>query len=320
MAATVHEQFTPAMNGEGSCRCATVSLPGTCGELIQGTVDGVPFLVSCPIAVYGQVTVAVGQGLGPVVAPPDAPKARAALLAALSAYGAGGQSARLCIASPLPRSKGLGSSTADVGGALAATAAALGQTLEAQAVARLATAIEPSDSTLFPGLVLFDHRAGTLYEPLGPAPELAVLVLDGGGEVDTLEYNRRDHRAALRRLAPQHREALQVLRAGLRTGDLAAIGHAATLSALAHQAILPKPALPAVIALARDLGAWGVNVAHSGTVIGILLAAGADLNDAERYVRHKLPSLRLLYATHLVGGGPRHHDAAHQEDSRQQNT
>lgn len=287
--------------------CATVSFPGTCGELVQGTVDGVPFLVSCPIAVYAQTTVAISPTRGPIVAPADAPKAQAAVRAALTACGAGGRSVHLSIASPLPRSKGLGSSTADVGAALVATGLALGHPLAPEALARMATAIEPSDSSLFPGLALFDHLQATLYEPLGPAPNLAILVLDGGGEVDTLEYNRREHREVLRRLAPQHREALEVLRAGLRAGDLAAVGYAATLSALAHQAILPKPALPDAMAVAREVGALGVNVAHSGTVIGILIDACDDLAGLARCVQERLPALRLLFSTRLVGGGARHH-------------
>ena len=36
---------------------ARVLLPGGCGELVQGALDGVPFLVTCPIDCWSEVTV-----------------------------------------------------------------------------------------------------------------------------------------------------------------------------------------------------------------------------------------------------------------------
>ncbi len=285
---------------------ACVRLPGTCGELVQGTLEGVPFLVSCPIDLYATVEVTVGSDHGPVTAPADAPKSRAALLSALRTLGEEGRRAWLRVGSPLQRGKGLGSSTADIGGTVLAAAAALGRRLDAAQVASLAVGIEPSDSTLFPGLALFDHRGATIYEPLGRAPALDVLVLDCGGAMDTLAYNRQDHCAILRRLAPQHREALEALKAGLREGDATLIGLAATISARAHQDILYKPALEEVIGLARQVGAVGVNVGHSGTVIGILLdPRHADRDAAVAYLRPRLRGAALLHCTRLVDGGGR---------------
>ena len=60
----------------------------------------------------------------------------------------------------------------------------------------------PSDSSLFPGLALWDHRHGHVYEDLGAPPALMVVVLDPGGAVDTLAFNQLDHREVLRQLAP----------------------------------------------------------------------------------------------------------------------
>ena len=293
---------------------AQAKLPATCGELVQGTLDGVPFLVSCPIDVYASVTVAIGPNMGSVEAglvtqtgvDLDISKARAAVVATMRAVGAEGRQARLQIVSSVPRGKGLGSSTADVGGAILATAAALGRALEPGQLGRLAVSIEPSDSSLFPGLALFDHRGASLYEPLGAAPAMDILVLDGGGVVDTIAYNQQDRTEQLKRLAPQHRDALAALRAGLAAGDLTLVGQAATISARAHQAILFKPALEAVIALARQVGGLGVNVAHSGTVMGLLLdPRRSDTPAIVAYLQPRLPGLTLLYCTRLVDGGAR---------------
>jgi len=283
-----------------------VRLPGTCGELVQGTLAGTPFLVSCPIDLYATVEVTLGDGPGPLVAPRRTPKARAALEAALAYWGEEGRAARLRVESGLARGKGLGSSTADVGGAIYAAALALGRDLSPQEVGRLAVNTEPSDSTLFPGLALFDHRNASLYEPLGPAPHLDILVLDGGGRVDTVRYNQRDHRALLQKLEPEHREALALLRAGLQENDSTLIGRAATLSARTHQALLFKPALDHALALGSEVGAVGVCVGHSGTVIGLLLdPAHTNATRAAEYIQPRLRGLQLLAVTRLVGGGIR---------------
>ena len=64
----------------------SVALAGTCGELVQGTLDGVPCLVSCPIGRYSIAEVRLRQEPGWEV-PPDAPKAAAALYAGLAYLG-----------------------------------------------------------------------------------------------------------------------------------------------------------------------------------------------------------------------------------------
>ena len=82
---------------------------------------------------------------------------------------------------------------------------------------------------LFPGLALWDHRYGHVYEDLGAPPALTVVILDPGGVVDTLAFNQFDYREVLRPAGSQHREAFALLREGLRQGNLEAIGAAATL-------------------------------------------------------------------------------------------
>jgi L-threonine kinase len=283
---------------------ARVALPATCGELVQGTLDGVPCLVSCPIGRYGVAEVRLRSGPGWDV-PSDAPKSAAALRAGLVHLGQPEQGGQLRLTSDLPRSRGYGSSTADVGATIYALGQALGQPLAAAEVARLAVGVEPSDSTLFPGLALFDHRDGSFYQELGPAPPLVVMVLDPGGEVDTLAFNRLDHRAALGRLASQHLEAFTLLREGLKRGDWPALGQAATLSARAHQAILPDPLLEPGLALARALGALGICRAHSGTLLGLLLdPARADVSAAMAFVTRHLSDEVAVNCYPLVDGGP----------------
>jgi L-threonine kinase len=145
-----------------------------------------------------------------------------------------------------------------------------------------------------------------VYEDLGAPPALTVVVLDPGGEVDTLAFNRLDHRQALRHLASQHREAFALLREGLQHGNLEAIGTAATLSATAHQTILCNPWLPPALALARDVQALGVCRAHSGTLLGLLLdPRQADVARITALAAQRLAPAVTVLSLPLVSGGPR---------------
>src|SRR5262249_57479809 len=67
-------------------RAVRVALPGTCGELVQGTLDGEPCLISCPIDYYNIAEVRFQPRDGWTV-PEHAPKTRAALQAGLAYLG-----------------------------------------------------------------------------------------------------------------------------------------------------------------------------------------------------------------------------------------
>lgn len=252
-----------------AARGATVRLPGTGGEWVQGTLDGVPCLVSCAVDWYAEVTVTL-NGARAWQLPADAAKAAAALRLALTERAAPSVGGALCLRNPLPRSRGYASSTADVAGTIYAVGAALGRPFAATEAARLAVQVEPSDSTIFSGPTLFAHRDASFHRPLAPLPALAVVVLDPGGAVDTLAFNATDHSAALRKLAPIHREAFERFEAGLAAGDPVEVAQAATMSARAHQAILPSALVDAALACCPALGALGICRAHSGTLVGLI--------------------------------------------------
>jgi L-threonine kinase len=285
---------------------ATVLMPGTCGELVQGMSSDSHFLVSCPIDILSRVTVELRES-PEIKASTQASKSVAALQLVLNKFGYKNMGAAIYIQSDLPSGKGMGSSTADVAGTVYAAAAALNQAIPAEEVARICVSIEPTDSSIFPGVALFDHRNGNRYEWLGPAPELDILVLDLGGEVDTLSYNALDRTADLRSLSLTSMRALQLVREGLNCGDIEKIGAGATLSARAHQKILPKPPLENIIAIGSPMGAVGVDVGHSGTVIGVLfprhsapLRAFGELMEISGAVSGRWCS--------MVNGGPRYAD------------
>jgi L-threonine kinase len=238
--------------------------------------------------------------------PEHAPKTRAALQAGLAYLGQTASGGYVRLQTKLPRGRGYGSSTADIGATLYALGQAAGQGLIPSEVARLAVHVEPSDSSLFPGLALWDHRYGRVYEDLGAPPALMVVVLDPGGVVDTLAFNQLDYREVLGRLAPQHCEAFAYVREGLRQGNLEAIGAAATLSARVHQAILTNPLLEPTLALARDVRALGVCRAHSGTLLGLLLnPKDVDVPAITALAARRFAPAVTVFSRPLVSGGLR---------------
>jgi L-threonine kinase len=237
---------------------------------------------------------------------PNLAKTTTALRYGLEYLKWAGSSGRVHLHSNLPHGRGYGSSTADIGATLFALGHAMGHPLQPAEVAHLALRVEPTDGSLFPGWVLWDHRGGYICEDLGAPPLLAVMILDPGGEVDTVAYNQQAHAPMLRTLAAQHREAFAWLQEGIKHGDATAIGAAASLSAVAHQAILPNPLLDLALRLARDIGAVGVCRAHSGTIIGLLLDPhDTDMSSARLMARHRCPETVDIYGFSVIGGGPR---------------
>ncbi len=163
-------------------------VPGACGELVQGMIDGKFFLITCPINITAEVRVTLKPGV--LQGPRGKSKALRAVQLTL-AYLGSRSGARVSINNTLPSGKGLASSTAYVVAAITATASSLGVELSLSELKNLALAIEPTDGTFFPGIVFFDHRRGQYCQYLGQPPPLQILVVDPGGTVDTVRFNLR---------------------------------------------------------------------------------------------------------------------------------
>ena len=282
---------------------ATVRAPGVCGELAQGVLADTYFLVTCPVDFFSRVRVEVFES-GGVEATEGCPKTAAAVRRTLAHLKRAKLGVRVQVNSPIPRSKGMGSSSADLAAAIAATGLALGQEIPPEAIAQIALSIEPTDGVMMPGLALFDHRAGLLRESLGPPPPMEIVALDLGGTVDTLEFNRVDRTRAWTSVSEQSAAALRLVRRGIEEKDPVLVGEGATLSAQAGQRVMRKERLDDVISFARDLGAVGVNVGHSGTIMGVLLDARERRGkSAFHQARLAFPESEMIYHFRMLGGG-----------------
>ena len=269
-------------------------------------IDGDYFLVSCPIDMYSTATVELTHGSGKVHAPEDAPKSRRAVELTLAHLGRSDVDVSLTLSSPLLRGKGMASSTADISASIAATAAALGEesVMQPREIAQLALLIEPSDGVMLPGISRLDHRHGKIAETLGTPPPMRVVMLDFGGTVDTLAFNRLNREDVLRRHRPSYEEIMTLITRGVERARPDEIAAGATLSAVTNQELLYKPQLDAVRRLAEYVGSLGVNVAHSGVIIGMLFENDPELTKyAVSRAWSELTGLRRAYDRRIVDGG-----------------
>lgn len=243
--------------------------PGSCGELIQGWILGSEKLVSCPIDWYSTVEVCDG-----IPRADERPLTRAMVEALLVHFGfpqALSPTLRIEVDSTLPIAKGMASSTADIAATAVAAAHHLGHSLDETTLSGLCVALEPTDSTLFRQLTLFDHHHAGTQIACATAPHFDLLVLESPVLLRTADYHRLPREAALKAHAGALQQAWEKVQNACIQQDASLLGEAATLSAIASQALLPKPGFAALMALVESCDLYGLNVAHSGSVVGLML-------------------------------------------------
>jgi uncharacterized protein involved in propanediol utilization len=247
------------------------------GELIQGVFKDAGGrlhrgLVTLPIAALkSEAHFARSNGDAVVVQPDHKVKASAAARLTLDFLNVTG-GGELTLHSAIPVGHGYGSSTADVVASIRAVAATLNVELRPASIGRLAVAAErASDAIAFDDhAVLFAQREGRVIENFaGSLPPLLLVGFkaNGGAPVDTLQ------------LAPARYDSAEiqefgVLRAlvarAVRLQDPYLLGRAASASAVISQRHLPKQGFDEVGEIARRAGACGVQVAHSGSLFGLI--------------------------------------------------
>lgn len=287
---------------------AKVKSPGSCGELVQGIIGDDNFLVTCPINLYSEVEVSVDRSnaLKAAFSTKNLPcKTTAVIKKTLEHLHLANCSYQAVLKSELPTGKGMASSSADMSAACLATTLSAGIATPLDQIASILLSIEPTDGIFFPGIVLFNHILGTTKHYLGEPPPLSIVILDTGGSIDTVAFNNRsDLKILNRQKEPLVKQALELVTQGLAAGDPVLIGQGTTLSARANQTILYKSQLETVIDLGAAAGAFGVNIAHSGTIIGVLFPHNASTSQEFAHIIEKrCPDIQYLYTAQLISGG-----------------
>ncbi|NSW76685.1 MAG: hypothetical protein HPY68_07935 [Candidatus Atribacteria bacterium] len=280
--------------------------PGSVGELVQGLREGREILVSLTVSCFSEVAVFVEEGV-----PEETPfwKTRKALEMALREWGREDLIGRIGFSrrSRLPVGKGFASSTADIAAGLVALAKFLGRKISEEEIARLALRVEPSDGTFFSPFSLFDHLRGEVLVRLPFPRYLGVVVVELPGKVETVEVDRERLRRNWERFRQEMEEAFALLERGLEEQDLHLVGRAATTSSLVMEAIEPEEVFAVLRAHFREMGALGVNRAHTGRAFGVLfdrrVYPEAVMGERVKECLRKYPV--TVWTTRAVAGGVR---------------
>lgn len=283
----------------------TVKVPGSCGELIQGMMGEVNFLVTCPVNCYSLVSINKNNSGDISINIPGKIKLLSAVKETIKMFNLDNESGyEIILESDLPIGKGMASSTADMTAAIIATGILNNKYLSENEIAKILLKIEPSDGIFYQGIVAFDHIHGSYYEKVGDAFPAKFLIYDYGGEVDTIKFNSDpDLKKKNIEKIPVIEKAYFMIKESFLNNDIEKLGKAITLSSLENQKILYKENLEDIIRLALSFDAYGVNIAHSGTLIGILNDNKTQTEDLKNTIKEKYPKLTFLGNFEMVNGG-----------------
>ena len=254
----------------------SIKVPGSCGELFQGIYDNQPILITCPINIFSKVIVSDEfTGIYGLKT-----KSQIMLKQVLNFIGIKDFPFGIKLESDLPIGKGMASSSADLAAVAKAVSTAFDYELTAEEICKLAAKIEPTDATFAEGIVISNPVTGEILQRVNPLPNYNIAIFDFGGVVNTLELNRRSNLMISN--LPQTITSELMIR-----------------SAIANQDILFKPHIEEIIDFALSNGAFSVNVAHSGTVIGIFFDDLFNVQSLSEYFNH----IKLMTIAQLIDGG-----------------
>lgn len=269
-------------------RCGTGRACGHWGELIQGRLggDGALGLVTLPCPpLWAEARFKPSPDAPLVAAGPGGALAVRAARLALRRLGRSAIGGRLELRMAPPPLIGAGASTLAALTAIRAVGDAFSAGFAAQDEAALCLVAEGASDPLMhaaPARLLWAPREGRILMRLPPPPAMRVVgaVAGPGRRTDPLDLDF----AALD-------DFLALYRAGAAAGRLDLVGRAATLSAEANQRVRPTPQWRALGELARECGAAGIAVAHTGSTVALLFAPGE--RDAQARAADALATLGL---------------------------
>lgn len=285
-----------------------VTVPGSCGELFQGRIGEDNLLISCPIDKYSKVTAYLKNEFTGVKTNKKLPKSLLAVEKFLEKNDKNEVGVELDFESELLASKGMGSSTADITAALSAIMILLDNKINWKILKEILISIEPTDSTSWPGLSLFDYRKGKILQPYGSPPSLDILIFLEKGKIDTIEFNQNLDLLKIKNSSQESKlkESLKLIKKGIQEKNSAKLGKASIISAKLHQKIYYRSYLDNLISLIEKYtGVYGLNIAHSGTVLGILVDEKKEYSQLIAKLENKYKEINYLYRTKIVGGGIR---------------
>ena len=278
--------------------------PASCGEFVQGVLDNEEYLSSYAINLFSVATLEEGKEVihtGPR-------KSRRAMELVFEKFNIPVDESKkisLNINSQIPIGKGMASSTADIGATIKATLSMLGKSLTGEEISKLAVKIEATDSLLLNRHSIFNPLTADIKKYMGGIDNAKVVILEPDDILDTksirMTPNYRMYKMQNKEII---KESFSLLDEGLARNNLSLVGKACTYSSLANENIHKKPFLKEIIEISDKFGCYGVNIAHSGTVIGILMDKEMDDKRVIQYFRDIQISkyYKKIYTSDIIDG------------------
>lgn len=279
---------------------------GTCGELVQGYLQGKDFLINSPIPLFAQAIVSLRLDHNIKIEDANKYSKIKQILEKLREYlNMKNQGFNVQIESKIPRGKGLASSTSELTAVLLAASEALKITLSDREIVNLLLAVDgSSDGVFLPGITNCNHLNGDIYKSFSNIPSISFIIIDTGGEVSTQQFDRDNARAVATEQEFSLRLALSWLEKGFITQDSEYIAKAATISARVNQNVLYKSPLETLIEGTREFGGLGVNCAHTGSVLGVMFDhSTTQVEPLLERIHDLVHPLPILGVYPLIGGG-----------------
>ncbi|MDU1201830.1 MAG: serine/threonine protein kinase [Clostridiales bacterium] len=281
--------------------------PASCGEFVQGILDNEEYLSSYAINLFSVATLEESKDIinkGPS-------KSRRAMELVFEKFNIPIEDTKnisLNIKSQIPIGKGMASSTADIGATIKATLSMLNKTLTGEEISKLAVKIEATDSLLLNQHSIFNPLTADVKKYLGGINDTKVVILEPDDILNTkLIRTMPDYKSYKMQNKEIIKTSFDLLDEGLLKNDLDLIGRACTYSGLANENIHKKPFLKEIIEISDRFGCYGVNIAHSGTVIGVLMHKEMDDKRIIQYLRDSEISrhYKKIYTSDIIDGQSR---------------
>lgn len=273
--------------------------PASCGEFVQGILDNEEYLSSYAIDMFSIASLEEKKediNLG-------SKKSRKAIEKVFEKFNIPIEESKnisLDLKSNIPIGKGMASSTADIGATIKATLSILNKKLNDEEISLIASEIEPTDSIILYKNSIFNPVNGRVKKYLSSFNNGRVIILEPKEILETKIIRSNPNYLNIKLENKSIiKKSFNLLEKGLENNDLKLIGEACTLSSLANENIHKKPYLNEIIEISQNMNAYGVNIAHSGTVIGILIDKNMDY---ERIINHlnNLPLSDYYKKIHLA--------------------
>lgn len=281
-----------------------VRTPASCGELIQGFYGKQEMLISYPINLFSEITFSTDPKISGDMIGQKSQEAIEIFFRENNVSRELFDRYHITIENNIPVGKGMASSTADICGVLKGLHHLYNLSISDEALARLCCMIEPTDSTIFKNLSLFDHINGFLVETFDWQLDCDVLILEPDYQINTTDFRKAKKEQIMRK--NHDSKALTLLRQAVASKSYEQLCESTHLSAKENQEILEKPYFEVVHKIALKHKCYGVNIAHSGSIIAILLDKNkVDLNALSKELKKENCGsyYKKQYMAKIVSGG-----------------